>query len=177
MSKYLEVNEDFVKSLMKQAAWDKVKVVVEQEAEESVEEDTTIEEHTCPLCSTTLEEELSDEALLEHLEKISNLLSEDSVEEEAEEDIDEEAIDEEDVDEVTRTAGPYGRDADYDPEGKPTPSHVAQNPDTDPDKLRLKDSKKSKLKKKVASLKKKWTGQKKGDKSKTHKGKDFEKKA
>ena len=172
--------------------------MVEQEAEESVEEDTTIEEHTCPLCSTTLEEELSDEAVLEHLEKISNLLSEDSVEEEAEEDMDEEAIDEEDVDEVTRTPGPYGRDADYDDEGKPTPSHIAQNPGVDLDQLRLKDSKKSKLKKKVASLKKKWTGQKKGDKpakakkgdkpdfttdarkgdkSKTHKGKDFEKKA
>ena len=143
MSKYLEVNEDFVKSLMKQAAWDKLNVVVEQEApsEEPVEEDATIEEHTCPLCESTLEEELSDEALLEHLEKISNLLSEDSVEEDVEEDVDEDESLEEDEDVEIELS-----------------------------------TREAQLLQKIKELKeKKWSGQKKGDDSKTKKkGKDFE---
>jgi len=159
MSKYLEVNEDFVKSLMKQAAWDKVKVVVEQEAEESVEEDTTIEEHTCPLCSTTLEEELSDEALLEHLEKISNLLSEDSVEEEVEEEVEEDESLEE--------------DGDVEIELSPRESQLLQKIK----ELQEKKRGKKKAKKKDDEGDPKAFGGKKGDLSKTHAGTDFEKKA
>ena len=161
MSKYLEVNEDFVKSLMKQAAWDKVKVVVEQEAEESVEEDTTIEEHTCPLCSTTLEEELSDEALLEHLEKISNLLSEDSVEEEAGEEADEDESLEE--------------DGDVEIELSPRESQLLQKIKELQEKKGKKPAKK-KAKKDDEGDPKAFGG-KKGDLSKTHAGTDFEKKA
>ena len=161
MSKYLEVNEDFVKSLMKQAAWDKVKVVVEQEAEESVEEDTTIEEHTCPLCSTTLEEELSDEALLEHLEKISNLLSEDSVEDEAGEEADEDESLEE--------------DGDVEIELSPRESQLLQKIKELQEKKGKKPAKK-KAKKDDEGDPKAFGG-KKGDLSKTHAGTDFEKKA
>ena len=171
MSKYLEVNEDFVKSLMQQAAWDKVKVVIEQEApsEEPVEEDATIEEHTCPLCESTLEEGLSDEAVLEHLEKISNLLSEDSVEEEVEEEADEDESLEE--------------DGDVEIELSPRESQLLQ-------KIKeLQEKKGKKPAKKKAKKKAKKNGDdddngdprafggKKGDLSKTHAGTDFEKKA
>jgi len=175
MSKYLEVNEDFVKSLMKQAAWDKVKVVVEQEAEEPVEEDATIEEHTCPLCESTLEEEISDEALLEHLDKISNLLSEDSLDEEegveVEEEVEEVEEDLEDlspresrllqkIKELKEKKWTGAKKGDKPAKGKKGRDFEGDDDDDDDDNGDPRAF-----------------GGKKGDKSKTKKGKDFAKKA
>ena len=55
------------------AAWNKVGIltesaapVVEAEVIEEAKEEKAPEVHTCPLCESTLEGELSDEALLEH---------------------------------------------------------------------------------------------------------------
>ena len=82
------------------AAWKKagfvsesVAPVQEQEViEEAKAEETAPEVHTCPLCESTLEEELSDEALLEHANQMAELFQEvellaeeEATEEEAEE--------------------------------------------------------------------------------------------
>jgi DNA repair exonuclease SbcCD ATPase subunit len=82
------------------AAWKKaglltesVAPVQEQEViEEAKAEETAPEAHTCPLCESTLEEELSDEALLEHANQMAELFQEvellaeeEATEEEAEE--------------------------------------------------------------------------------------------
>ena len=171
MSHHIKVEEDYIKSLLSNAAWGAARVPLAEGKEvETVEEEV----HSCPLCASVLDEALSEEVIGEHIETIEGILRLHEEEDLDEEDVDEE--DEEDVDEVKRSPSAY-RDDDWTPEGDPTDSHKAQNPGEDPDQLRLKDSKKSRVKKKVAGLKKKWTGQKKGDKSKTHKGKDFEKKA
>ena len=103
------------------AAWNKagllnesVAPVQEQEIlEEAKAEETAPEAHTCPLCESTLEDELSDEALLEHasamlgvFQEAEQLLAEaeeaeegDVIEEEEEVDL-LEGLDEDEVDEV-----------------------------------------------------------------------------
>jgi len=165
MSNHIKIDEDFVKSLIQDAAWDKVHVSV-QEADETVEIEEAeeaeeaekveeAEEPFCPLCESQLDEELSDETILEHIDKIQNLLTE-------KKDVDEQD-EEEEVEEDSE----------------------------------VEDTNKSKIKEKVKELKEKWSGQKKGDdngdddengdpkafggkkgdKSKTKKGKDFAKKA
>lgn len=66
------------------AAWNKaglltesVAPVQEQEViEEAKAEETTPEAHTCPLCESTLEGELSDEVLLEHAEQMLGVFQE-----------------------------------------------------------------------------------------------------
>ena len=66
------------------AAWKKaglltesVAPVQEQEViEEAKAEETAPEVHTCPLCESTLEGELSDEALLEHANQMAELFQE-----------------------------------------------------------------------------------------------------
>jgi len=101
---HLNVDKDYVQSLVESAAWAAVKVKptkVEGKLEESSDsdEDSETQTHTCPLCESTLEEDLSDERILEHLDSmmaVVNQVSEDSesnsedeevVEEEGEEDI------------------------------------------------------------------------------------------
>ena len=66
------------------AAWNKaglltesVAPVQEQEViEEAKAEETAPEAHTCPLCESTLEGELSDEVLLEHAEQMLGVFQE-----------------------------------------------------------------------------------------------------
>ena len=95
------------------AAWKKagllnesVAPVQEQEViEEAKAEETAPEAHTCPLCESTLEGELSDEVLLEHAEQMlgvfqeaEQLLAEAEEAEEGEEISEEELDEEEEID-------------------------------------------------------------------------------
>ncbi len=85
------------------AAWKKagfvsesVAPVQEQEViEEAKAEETAPEVHTCPLCESTLEEELSDEALLEHANQMAELFQEVELLAEGEEAEEGEQLDEE----------------------------------------------------------------------------------
>jgi len=82
------------------------------EAPEKQEE--SVEEHTCPLCESVLEEELSDERIYEHvndiLEAVQTLeeaadADDDKVEEEEEEEVEEAAMgDDDDTDEMAMNA-------------------------------------------------------------------------
>jgi DNA repair exonuclease SbcCD ATPase subunit len=103
------------------AAWNKAGILTESAApvqeqeviEEAKAEETAPEAHTCPLCESTLEGELSDEVLLEHaqamlgvFEEAEQLLAEaeeaeegEVIEEEEEVDL-LEGLDEDEVDEV-----------------------------------------------------------------------------
>jgi len=113
------------------AAWNKAGILTESTApvkgqeviEEAKAEETAPEAHTCPLCESTLEGELSDEALLEHasqmlgvFEEAEQLLAEaeeaeegDFIEEDEEfEEVDLlEGIDDEDLEEVVELIEAY----------------------------------------------------------------------
>ena len=69
MSNHIKIDEDYVKSLLENAAWGH-----DVQLQEEVQEEVIVEEHVCPLCESKLDEELSDEIVLEHLEKIEELL-------------------------------------------------------------------------------------------------------
>ena len=82
------------------------------EAPEKQEE--SVEEHTCPLCESVLEEELSDERIYEHvndileavqtLEEAAAADDDDKVEEEEEEEVEEAAMGDDDTDEMAMNA-------------------------------------------------------------------------
>jgi predicted S18 family serine protease len=88
------------------AAWKKAGFITEsaapvQEAEviEEAKEESAVEAHTCPLCESTLEAELSDEVLLEHAEQMLTVFQEaEELLAEAEESEEGEVIEEEEVD-------------------------------------------------------------------------------
>ena len=97
------------------SAWKKAGLLTESAApvqeqeviEEAKAEETAPEAHTCPLCESTLEGELSDEVLLEHAEQMLGVFQEAeqllAEAEEAEEG--EEISEEEDVEEVDLLEG------------------------------------------------------------------------
>jgi DNA repair exonuclease SbcCD ATPase subunit len=107
------------------AAWKKAGTLnesaapVEQQViEEAKAEETAPEAHTCPLCESTLEGEISDEALLEHAEQMMGVFEEaeqllaeaEEAEESDEEEIDLlEGIDDEDLEEVAALIEAYGK--------------------------------------------------------------------
>ena len=70
--KHMNISEDAMKIILENAAWDKfgIKVDGQQQIDESTEEgseeEAIEEEHVCPLCSSHLDEAISDEALMEH---------------------------------------------------------------------------------------------------------------
>ena len=89
------------------AAWNKagllnesVAPVQEQEViEEAKAEETAPKAHTCPLCESTLEGELSEEAILEHAQQMMAVFQEaENILAEAEEAEEGEVIEEEEVD-------------------------------------------------------------------------------
>lgn len=164
MSNHIKIDEDFVASLLATAKWDHP-----LQLQEEVQEEVIVEEHTCPLCESELDEELSDEIILEHLDAIQDILTEKKDVDDEDDDDDEEEVDE--------------QEEEPEEEEEEAPEVNA--------------SKKAKVRKKVKELKEKWAGEKngddskeddddngdskafggkKGDKSKTKKGKDFEKK-
>ena len=105
-------------SILGTAAWSKVgiemldestksKGKVKEESKEEVMEEAA-EGHSCPLCSTVLEEEVSDEALLEHADAMLDVFQEaehliNEQEEKEGEDIFE-GLDEEDIDALIEIA-------------------------------------------------------------------------
>lgn len=155
MSNHIKIDEDFVKALLKDAAWDKAIVSVKEEDEtvkvEEAEKVEEAQEHVCPLCESQLDEAISDEAVLEHVDMIQNLLTE--------------------ADKERKSVGDLKDEDEVEVE---TDEEVTEAEDEDED---VEETNKAKIKEKVSKLKEKWSGQKKGDKSKTDKGKDFEKKA
>jgi hypothetical protein len=90
------VSQDMLKTILENACWDgevkKAKVVTEGKAEEKVEE------HTCPLCESKLDEEISEEKLTEHFDAVlalaESVLEENS---ENEETMDEESLTEDEL--------------------------------------------------------------------------------
>lgn len=92
------ITDDLARIMMESADWSGTKVELKPLTEEKVAEDTeeteviseSVEEqaetHTCPLCESTLEEELSDDILMEHINTIIDTLGEELNEEVTEED-------------------------------------------------------------------------------------------
>jgi hypothetical protein len=89
------------------AAWNKAGILTESAApvqeqeviEEAKAEETAPKAHTCPLCESTLEGEISEEALLEHAHQMMAVFQEaENILAEAEEAEEGEVIEEEEVD-------------------------------------------------------------------------------
>lgn len=98
--------KEAAKAKMKKEAMDpKEKDMDEEEDEEQMDE--SVQAHTCPLCESTLEEEISDERIFEH---VNDILEAVQTLEEAK---DEEDVDEEEEEEVEEAMDP---DADEDPD-------------------------------------------------------------
>lgn len=79
--KYLDVSEDYVKSILKlnNLLEEDSKIEVSAEAEETQEEiveEATEEVHACPLCESELDEALPDSALQECIDFILDTLNE-----------------------------------------------------------------------------------------------------
>lgn len=84
MSEKIRVDEDFIKSLIGNAAW-KQEEIAQSLSEEVVEEAATEEEgHVCPLCESHLAEEISDESWESHLTMLDQIAEEVDAEEEGE---------------------------------------------------------------------------------------------
>ena len=138
MSEKIKVNEDFVKSLISGAAWRETEVskpIVEETETAEAEEEVVVEEetHTCPLCESSLSEELSEEAMDAHIDMLQLIVNED---EEAVEEMYED--DDEDDDEDDEDAPKAPEDSEM---KKKTPKELAM------EKIKKKLGKKAKGKK------------------------------
>lgn len=124
MNDNLNVNEDFVKSIVSQGKWgeqDNVKAepITEDKKpvkskKEPIEEE--VEKHVCPLCESELDEPLDDEVVLEHMENVLTMLTEADEDEDEDEDSlneDEDESDDED-EEVLEEADDEDDDEDED---------------------------------------------------------------
>ena len=93
----MNISEDAMKIILENAAWDKFgikvdgKQQIEESTEEGSEEEAIEEEHVCPLCSSHLDEAISDEALMEHTADILEAVNAATLNEETDEDDDSEA--------------------------------------------------------------------------------------
>ena len=110
MKNVVKVDEAYRKTLMEQGEWSQLgikpefleeEVAVEAPAEvvsEAKEEEVIEEEcYTCPLCESSLENELSEDRISEHLDFVLDLLSESGDDDdEDDEDDDEDAVVEDD---------------------------------------------------------------------------------
>lgn len=104
----MNLHESFIAGVLRTSAWksadldvvlDKETEVIEESAEE-VDESEEVATHVCPLCETELEEELSDQCLLEHAQSMLSLFDEVEAQlNEEDDESDEELEDEEDEDE------------------------------------------------------------------------------
>jgi hypothetical protein len=90
MTEHIKVEKSFIESLVEGAAWDAARLTItekkapKQEMKEADEEEDldpsgskkeeSVEEHSCPLCESVLEEELSDEVIFEHVAQIQEAL-------------------------------------------------------------------------------------------------------
>jgi hypothetical protein len=99
----------------------------EKDEKDEKEMKESVEEHVCPLCESTLEEELSDERISEHVNDILEAV------ETLEEAADKKEVDEQDEEDVEEAMDP--------------------DADEDPDEMAMNASKKAKVMKKVKELK------------------------
>ena len=117
--KNMNISEDAMKIILENAAWDRfgIKVdgkqqITESAQEVSEEEEVVEEEHVCPLCSSHLQEAISDEALMEHTANILEAVNAATLNEETDEDdddsdeYDEEVDEDEDEDQVEEAKMP-----------------------------------------------------------------------
>lgn len=102
----MNLHESFIAGVLRTSAWksadldvvlDKEPEVIDESAEE-VDESEEVATHVCPLCETELEEELSDQCLLEHAQSMLSLFDdvEAQLNEEDEEPEDEDEFEDED---------------------------------------------------------------------------------
>jgi DNA repair exonuclease SbcCD ATPase subunit len=83
----MKVGDDFVQQLIENGGWDKAGITPrideakkkskKDEEERDCESEDMQEEvqgHTCPLCESELEEELSDDVIAEHIESMYSLM-------------------------------------------------------------------------------------------------------
>jgi hypothetical protein len=82
MSEKIKVNEDFIQSLISGAAWRESEIskpIVEETETAEAEEEVVVEEetHICPLCESSLSEELSEEAMDAHIDMLQLIVNED----------------------------------------------------------------------------------------------------
>ena len=137
MSEKIKVNEDFIQSLISGAAWRESEIskpIVEETETAEAEEEVVVEEetHICPLCESSLSEELSEEAMDAHIDMLQLIVNED-------EEAVEEMYDDEDDDEKPE-AEEEGDDSEM------TPKEKAMT------KIKNKIGNKAKGKKKVAEM-------------------------
>lgn len=182
MTDHIKVDESFIEALVKNAAWDaarlsitegdkfmkdskegdkpdftkddskgdKKKKKTDDDADDEMKE--SVEEHTCPLCESHLEEALTDAQISEHVGQIQDALL--SLEEEAEGDEEAEEEEEEDLEEEEYDAyrdrhGRPGKGPGTVKGGEPQIGKPKPKPDADKDV----DEKKKKVMKKVKELK------------------------
>jgi len=150
MSHNIQVDESFVASLIRDAAWREGEITLNEVSKEDTEK---VEEqvHTCPLCESLLDEELTDEVIFEHVNQIQIALQ--SLEEGSSKDMTPE--EETEVDEGSKK-GAKSKDKPGDKGDFETGARKGDKSDDDPEDEGDFE-----------------TDQRKGDDSKTHKGKDF----
>jgi DNA repair exonuclease SbcCD ATPase subunit len=95
--KHLNISDDAMKIILENAAWSdfglKVNKTQDQKIDESTEE-VEEEAHVCPLCSSHLDEAISDEALMEHTANVLEAVNAATLNEEEEEEDGEELYEE-----------------------------------------------------------------------------------
>ena len=95
--KHLNISDDAMKIILENAAWSdfglKVNKTQDQKIDESTEE-VEEEAHVCPLCSSHLDEAISDEALMEHTANVLEAVNAATLNEEEEEEDSEELFEE-----------------------------------------------------------------------------------
>ena len=95
--KNIDVSAELVSGILKNAGYEaleKLEESTEVDAVETTEDEVDLEtlteeeiaQHVCPLCESFVEEGISDEAILEHLESVVEVLNE-AYEEDSEEDL------------------------------------------------------------------------------------------
>ena len=79
---YNDVNDDFAKALLEGSDWAKAGLKVSKDEPTNVVEESTdvdssdevVEVHSCPLCLTELNEAISDDQIIEHLDNVFTIM-------------------------------------------------------------------------------------------------------
>lgn len=100
--KHLNISDDAMKIILENSAWNQFGIKVDgdktgitESTEDNVEE---IDEHVCPLCSSHLDEAISDEALMEHTANVLEAVNAATLNEEEEEEDGDEIVEEDESD-------------------------------------------------------------------------------
>jgi hypothetical protein len=123
--KHLNISDDAMKIILENSAWSQFGIKVDEDKKaltESTEDDVEeLDEHVCPLCSSHLDEAISDEALMEHTANVLEAVNAATLNEEEEEDDGEELYEEADEDDEDEDDEDEDEDEDelVEEEGKP----------------------------------------------------------